>query len=220
MKKFLLNIWYTILFQFDNHRDEIPDWWYEDKPFEDQPQWMQRVAVAKDVIAQINISKYKAKSGSYVKTVRINNKLYDSDDIKNSPAQELDIKKSINDSVERCTVCALGACIISISKFKNTLKWGEVLHHSNFTSEKSTVLKMLIGVFTPYQLAMIETAFEGSYNQTCSDRVGKILGVYNLSSDDEWNCKRLYNDDYYGSDDSRLQRIMQNIIDNKGEFKP
>jgi len=50
MKKFLLNIWYTILYQFDQHRNEIPVWWYEDKPFAEQPEWMQRMSVAKDVI--------------------------------------------------------------------------------------------------------------------------------------------------------------------------
>ena len=218
MKKFLLNIWYTILYQFDQHKGDIPQWWYEQKPFDQRPDFSKRVAVAKDVIAQIELAKYRAKKGSYIRYASFkNDSVFDRTSGNVSRVNELDAKSSF-DNLENCKVCAIGACILSITRFKNKLKWGELLDHDNFDKSGTRVMLMLSEIFQPYQLGMLEAAFEGSYNCTTSDRVAKRLGIESLSTEDDEACSRFY--DLYDSSEERLKTIMQNIIDNNGTFKP
>lgn len=158
MKKYLLNIWYTILYQFEQHRGNIPEWWYSNKPFEQYPAWMQRVAVAKDVIQQLNIGKYMARKGSYVRNVKIKKRNYDTPYDLRSADEDTDIKSTF-EKLDNCQVCALGACLISITRFKNKLKWSNVLEYDNYYNSQSPLLKMLTSVFSPYQISMIECAF-------------------------------------------------------------
>ena len=216
MKKFFLNIWYNILFQFDNHRDSIPvEWIEEHKEFNQYPEWIQRVHVAKDVIEQLNNSVYKASKGNYISKVNLNTASFYHTDSETTAVPDIDVKTTI-DKLKSCNVCAMGACILSITKFKNKLKWRTLLAHKNFT-EYSPVIEMLQSLFSPYQLALIEAAFEGRYNDSFTDRVAKTLGVRRLSDEDELKCRKF---NYLNTDFDNLRLIMQNIIDNKGTFKP
>lgn len=215
MKKFILNIWYTVLYQFDQHKNEIPDWWYDDKPFDSLPVHIQRIKVAKDVIAQLECNKYRPAKGNYVRYI------YDKEgDSLTFSSKDI---KSTFEEIKSCEVCALGACLMSTTKFKNKLKFYDI-DHGEFERSGSKVQELLLTIFTPFQIALIEGAFESGYRYTSSTRVAKHLD-YDLRVSNEDISEELdqrvtafyhrYNTSY-----ERLEAIMENIIDNKGEFKP
>jgi len=206
MKKFLLNIWYTILYQFDKHRYEIPDWWYSDKPFDEIPIHLQRVRVAQDVIAQLSIARYKAVKGAYINRLCTHAESHE------------DVKDNF-EKIHSCEVCGLGACLLSIVKYKNTLRFYDLYHASNEGNfSHNWYIKNLLSLFSPSQLFLIELAFEKSSRIMFMARSYDHFIDQHVSPQDKgsafvfgWK---------YGEDKDRLIAIMQNIIDNAGTFKP
>src|SRR5437868_518082 len=74
----------------------------------------QRVAIAKDVIAQVKVKRYKPSGGAYI--------------ILEGGNEHLDkepIQENIN-KLKECEVCAIGSAILSIAKYKNTIRFNEV----------------------------------------------------------------------------------------------
>lgn len=158
----------------------------------------QRVIIARDVIAQVIGKKYKPSTGSYLTLV-------------NTFYNHWSVQEHI-DEIE-CVCCALGACLISTTKFKNKLKF----HDVDALCSNSDSWKLLRGIFSPKQMNMIEYAFEVSHN---GSRVGEdSFGEYNKHDYDERvKCVDFGRSFDYESD--RLIAIMKNIIKNKGTFKP
>lgn len=206
MKRFILNIWYTILFRFDQHRNKIPDWWFDNKNFDDLPNSLQRIRIARDVIAQLNVGKYRARSGSYIS--------YLSTDAHSSE----DVKENF-DKIAFCRVCLLGACLLSITKFKNTLNFGHLraAEEGWGTTFRDNALfrNLLLSVFDPVTMAYIEIAFEES--NSCII-IGK--NILKATTDYESEERAMKFGRKYTTDLARMEAIMQNIIDNRGEFKP
>lgn len=210
MKKFLLNIWYTILYQFEQHRVEISAWWYDTQSFESLPANLQRIRVAKDVIAQVRLEKYKANRGAYISQLRTNNNVENQDDVKKN-----------FDKIKSCEVCALGACLLSTVKFKNTLQF-QVLRQADEDGDfgyNKQIQNLLSSLFSPVQLLLIEMAFEKSTSiGFFAEKVDNTGSLYDI----DWRIK----DDAvtfgykYNSHHDRLIAIMENIIDNNGTFKP
>lgn len=203
MKQFILNLWYSILYQFNQHKNEIPAWWYQQKEFDLQPDWVKRVTIAQDVIAQINTKRYLPKHGRYVS----------SDSLQENKLTFGSIKENF-DKINNCQVCGIGACFLSIVKYKNNVNFEEI--ESSFLQfvRNDKFREILLNVFPLVQLKLIEHAFECGINTT-----------YNRYSDvvePDWNLKeqaRCFGIRYADESD-RLVAIMKNIIINRGDFNP
>lgn len=191
-----------------------------------------RVAIAKDVLMQIKRGKYIAGTGSYITNVKVEGVRGNAEGyfgkIKSQPIKENFAK------IQECTVCAMGACLMSITKFENKLDFGEVGSGvSAINNEK--VKELFSSLFEPLQLLLIERAFEG-------DSGGTLVAeqLFNLDECDSdirkqvIKCEKFYqrfteNEDKLSdyelteqrekNDELRLTAIMENIIRNKGTFK-
>jgi hypothetical protein len=124
--------------------------------FNKLPRKEQVVLIAKDVISQIKRSKYKPKEESY-----ITNTILD---------EGIDKESSIHenfDKIEQCTVCALGAMFLSSCHLKNNITFKQARINNNIYSSigdfttNCEVKRLFKSTFSPYQLLLIETAFEG-----------------------------------------------------------
>lgn len=207
MKRFILKLWYDVLYQFEQHRKNIPDWYYEGKSFEQLPIHLQRIAIAKDVIEQLKNKIYKAEQGRYIRYLRTNDGHYPLAEGKYwyTPA------KSIIENIDTCEVCALGSCLLSTVKFKNHLMIDDISRF-NFN-----VRNLLLSLFSEKQLFLIEKAFE-------SDLAGTFISQDYLENEGliksrEISAAKRFRDQY-DYEQERLIAIMENIIANKGEFKP
>lgn len=172
------------------------------------------ILVAEDVIAQIESNKYSPYTGVYV-TI-------------NDNTRTGDIKDSF-DTIEECKVCALGATIMSATHLGNKLTFYDISMGgkdcAKINDGKTPALDTLLtSIFTPHQLLLIETAFEG-YSYNLSDYFDysqmsngtRYAHRFNISLTKE-ECIKC--NDYYKryTNEGRLIAIMQNIIANEGEF--
>lgn len=164
------------------------------------PGWEQRVIVAEDVIEQIKVGRYRAGRGSYLYVNALN------------VGREDDVKDNF-DQISGCRVCALGACLMSITHFKNKLKFNEVTE-MEIRSKDSASRELMKGFFSGAQWYLIEKAFERGGNAPVGKAMVTIPGlVFGVKHAVRFG-------DNYWDDDTRLVAIMQNIIDNEGVFKP
>lgn len=181
------------------------------KPFSKLSKADQRIAIAKDVILSLRRGQYIAETGRYVNLDEIEIKK-DAFDVHYDT--KLDIQKTLN-KVKMCPVCALGACILSLTRFKNKLKWGDV-GMNGAAMDSPRTKKLFSSLFSPEQLLLIESAFEG-YNPG-SDRIADQLFDFNDLTDEQISKVEEFRYRYDEPND-RLVAIMKNIIKNKGIFK-
>lgn len=173
------------------------------------PKDKKRVMIAKDVLRQLKSGKLVANTGSYVGISH-----YRLEDAGIEDPHTADIRSNYS-KIDSCTVCALGACLMSATKFGNILDFGDVGGRLRSISNEK-VKKLFSKIFTPKQLLLVEVAFEG--NSWGADRYGRdVLGA-DLSYDEAEACDNFYC--RYKKDGNRLRGIMKNIIKNKGEFIP
>lgn len=160
------------------------------------------VFIAKDVIRQINTHKITARSGAYIESKTLPKGIW-----------EKDIKANYS-RIQNCTVCAMGACVLAITKQVNKLKFEDI--NMNFTRYSANPLrKMLSSVFSPTQLFLIEQAFEGT--DSSNDRVGRYMGAkLTYTQIDKCNLYKYK----FQDQNERLKEIMKNIITNNGKFIP
>jgi len=168
------------------------------KQFKQLTKAEQRVAVAKDVLAQIKQERYVAKTSVYVELSRSNEDL-----------EEKPVKENIH-KIKKCKVCAIGSTILSIAKFKNTIDFDDVTN-GGFSQRADSLLGT---VFGKKQLALMEACFES----LGSHPYARNTYNYTLPLEDRTKCINFYQD--YRSQTDRLQAIMRNIIKNEGVFKP
>lgn len=153
-----------------------------------------RVALAKDAIRQIKANILFPKGGNYTRIIRSG--LW-SEEFMQSSFQDRLVNKEIE-----CECCAKGALICSFVGFENE---ASVIDIGSINEEQ--IRDKLKGVFSPRQLHMIEFAFEGREIMyfVYSSEIGRRLGSYF---------------DHYDDPSERLIAILENIIKNKGTFKP
>lgn len=181
------------------------------KPFSKLSKSEKRVVIAKDVIQQIKVGKYLAETGGYIDGIFFKKQ----DKMDSSKMEDMDIKKNFG-KIRQCTVCAMGACLMSITKFQNKLTFGDV--GSGVSDMSNTkVTKLFKSLFSDIQLHLIEKAFEGTDTVTLSSELFG-LDEDNFSEQVERCDRNFYSE--YGTDSERLIAIMRNIIKNKGTFKP
>ncbi len=174
------------------------------------------VAVAKDVLKQINSLKVKTGNGYVVPNNLV---------IPGVDCDKDDLQKHVDTVQKKCTVCALGACIMSKARLYDNVLMNKVFDTNSFDgslsigySDINSIKDMLTSVFSNLQMGMIESAFE-----KCQ------TGTGNHRDDDwsDWSTKEQEQIDRaikfgkkYRSDRKRLAAIMRNIVRNKGVFTP
>jgi len=165
-----------------------------------------RVALAKDVILQIKAKRFTVKHGVWLE---LDND-YFSD--YGREYRNISIKEEFNKNKEiTCNGCAVGSLMLSATLFNNKTT-AKDLYDEDFFNNIRRGEKMPNGlntIFSREQLIKIELAFEGG--------TGGFTAEY-TSSDDYAKCINFYN--RYAIAENRLIAIMNNIIKNKGEFKP
>lgn len=172
---------------------------YTVEEFNALPKDKQKVIIAKDVIAQLNANKYVASKGNWIKALVGHN-----------------LEGSVRDNfdeIESCTVCALGACLLSAVKYKNELEFSD-LNNNSFT-QNSKVANLFTSIFTPSELKIIEGAFEGGNN--AYTKMSFKVTAPKTTGEELTKFHKFYNS--YENDDQRLRALMQGIIDNNGEVK-
>lgn len=172
-----------------------------------------RIAIAKDVIERIRIGQFFPEQGIFCEMGGLSlpsnlNRVGLGFDKENKPIFITEVCDIVNAN-KTCSVCAKGGLFMSLIGYVDNFKIDD-LHYGARSSVdlKNKEMKTLSRIFSPKQLSMIETAFEGttySWNLILSD-------------DERRKCGDLY--DLYDEDDSRLIGICENIINNKGVFKP
>ena len=160
-----------------------------------------KILIAKDVLANIKSKKYIASHGNYF------NNLYE---LSLNIGKNNDIQENF-DKIENCECCALGACLISSTKYQNKLTFDD-LGYGSSTSNSWLQLK---SIFTPREMAIIESCFEGFDTNAC--RVATDKFYYELDSNTGIKCQDFHDD--YIDDEERLVAICKNIIKNKGFIK-
>jgi len=150
----------------------------------------QVIAIATDVIAQID------HLGAIVQGRYCHGDI-DSVHLNKNPQEVID------DIAKRCAVCALGACFLSSIRLYDKITMPELTKYSEYRKIYmfGCDLKLhLAQFFTPDQICLIEAAFEW-------------FEVSAMKPAHEFGRR-------YPDGRTRLKAIMQNIIDNDGEFKP
>lgn len=151
-----------------------------------------RVAVAKDVIAQLNRGKLTATTGLYFKAKSCNKDF----------TGEVELQKVLK-HIPKCEVCAKGALFVGMinkyNDFKLNLKYDYGNDEINDEVNDSLYPKLKT-LFSGKQLRLIEAYFEG-WNKF------DIENTHNFYEKNP-NAKK------------RMILIMENIIKNNGTFKP
>jgi len=193
----------------------------KNKKFAKASKARKRIMIAEDVIAQLNAKNI---------TLESDNCYMDSqDDISTKGLDGLKTKDGYCDvqlqdllpAMGACNVCALGGVFYSVIAIDNKFKLNTRVYVDGEidvelgSGEMRTRLKK---VFTPYQMGLIETAFEGSCYMHSHD-----IKVNDLSArkQGEWyRAIGLRDSIGGGGDDKTMRIIMKNIIENEGTFKP
>jgi len=171
-----------------------------------------RVAIAKDVLAQIRQDKIVCAEGTYFDAP---NKRHS--DLCNSirtsePDTEL---RDVLKNFPSCQVCARGAIFLSALKVFNNFAVQDIPHwktRSVAPIDTESVFKVGRRFFTTRQIAAIELAFEGD-----SDYLSAHEQDF-LSDKEKEACELFYNS-RQGAE-NRMVDIMKNIVKNKGKFIP
>lgn len=163
-----------------------------------------RVAIAKDVLLQLDAEKYRANSGSYIL-------LDESIEVpENTETQICEI------DMPNCETCARGAMFLSSIRLFNGINFAELTDDGGVLEGGTAIDRINVPdnedyeekFFSRKQIEMIETVFE-------TDKIG--IDNDGLSETTIVAC-RLYARELGNKDDVRLRSIMNNIIKNKGEF--
>jgi hypothetical protein len=139
----------------------------------------QRVAIAKDVLAQIEAKKLMAKRGTYVSV--------EPEDI-TKEFKDTDQVRDLFAASKKCQACAVGSLFMSAVGLhdKLTINQAPLYLSGRFGVGHSGCYGYLTMFFSEKQLEMMETIFEGTS----------------------------------GSATARLKSLMENVIENNGQFVP
>lgn len=198
------------------------------------------VKVAKDVIAQLNSGAIQGQCGIYVgdevqtaledtvdtfseKALDKLQKMAEEEfgagvnidaDYFNLESVEVDLRKVVREAVKPhsgCQVCGIGSIFVSKVRMADNTKVTVMTSEIDETLCPGSDIfdSQLFQVFSPAQLDMIESAFE---MHECTN--------YGTDYADPKIVRSVLFGQRYNDDSDRLQAIMENIIENKGTFKP
>lgn len=176
----------------------------------------QRIAIAKDVILQLELGKFEASSGTYFELVA-KSELYDGDDL----------QKVIENRTESCSVCAIGAVFASKVRLGNNVlieDWD--INDKDLSMTSCDLLEATENIFSEKQMRLMEFAFENS--DINDEFVASYLDLDDFDSEELYEeayyelvrinkaCRSFY--DLYEEDSDRMKAIMKNVIENSGTF--
>ena len=157
------------------------------------------VAIAKDVLAQLHAKRIVAKQGIYIGPGRLG-KYDDCDEVPEVPLEEIAERK--------CKCCAVGAAMLSFSRLFNRI----LVNPWDIDPDRDTLSE----AFSWRTIALMEVAFEHcleAHSEAQCDR-GEDIRI----SENDLEAARGFGK--HASQETLLQSIMQNVIENDGEFKP
>ena len=173
------------------------------------------VAVAKDILLQLNQKVYKPCRGSYISGLR-------------SSIESGSIKDNF-DKIETCQVCAIGSFLLSSTHLYNKLDFEDLSHMYITLDELSNIkiINLLSSIFDDKTLFLIEECFESDYHFEYGynrfeqpDRYSvdiKNFDIANLTEYEIEQCQDFY--EKHGNNSLLvLKAICNNIIDNNGQF--
>jgi hypothetical protein len=153
-----------------------------------------RVAVAKDVIAQMTAKAYQPGSGYVFMEFK-----------EPLPQGATDLREVLGLPTARCEVCARGALLLSKARLYNAVPLKTIRSSQHVCCGQWFTESALADVFSAETLMLVEAAYEQCYHFAA-------------------NLKERYAASQFGSqyrdDTERMVAIMENIIANGGEFKP
>jgi hypothetical protein len=159
-----------------------------------------RIAVAKDVLAQVAARVLEPSEGKWLElrkslvSMGFNTGNYYREELK----LETDLQALLGVPGEKCNACGVGAAFMSMARLGDRAKVTDDLYES------------LEQVFTPPQIQLIEYAFEqGRYGNPveagCTHSLVERAAKFGRG---------------HRSAKKRMVEIFRNIVRNKGEFKP
>jgi hypothetical protein len=167
------------------------------------PDNIKRVHIAEDVIKQINLGKFLPQTGHIVQNKDLNTFLC-------SLSEPISLKDILPDY--NCTVCAKGAMFLSDVLARNNY-YADMLGIGDSDCERK------LDYISKKQLHMIEAAFECRVRYFHKDLKKKNLISYSVNPNKLGNsCVKFGLK--YEIPNARLIAIMENIIENEGEFRP
>ena len=190
------------------------------KEFTEASVEMKRVIIAKDVIKQIIANKFKAETGKYMRFTYDGISMFPDSIFRNlveiKGRKECELQEIIQDENIKCRVCALGSCFLSLINLNDNYKLNEDISYilSGVERTQHEIAKVLSPYFSISQLRLMENTFEAN------DLPGYIRHDCIELNGIELTDKAMNFGSVYIKDNDRLIAIMQNIIDNNGEFKP
>lgn len=164
--------------------------------FDKLPKAKQRVLIAQDVIDRIKLGQIEPVEGDTVVVIGEVGIGADS------------LKKTLEKDSVKCHTCALGGMFVSYIGINNqcTVSEARAITSHKLIKGINTVFK---DIFGEHQLSLIEAAFEGmSFHWHDEFITAKKIDL----------CEKFHGK--YKDPSTRLVAICQNIIKNKGEFKP
>lgn len=199
-----------------------------------------RVVVAKDVITSLNAKRLKAKANIYLNAWPKYDRMEAFKGLRSysdewyaraASFSESDAQTALLNQQLSCEACAIGSVFVCAVERMDRLTVDE------FKSLRQAGIREYLGdLFSPEQLDLMETAFERTteYVQSRRYNPGKYSdSVYDPSEDaaaeldqavdfgNNFAREGYADDDEVDFDaDGCMRAIMQNIIDNAGEFKP
>lgn len=166
--------------------------------FENASPEEKRVIIAQDVIDRLNADLLIANPGSMMKGVSL-------------MGEELNWADSFKTYINRksCKVCAKGALFCSVIGRVNKISIDDAVSATEGNHYDDAAHMKLRELFTLEQLDLIETAFEGT----------SYIGEHTQITSEESEIARTYFYKFIIARE-RMIAICENIIENKGEFKP
>lgn len=168
-----------------------------------------RVKIAKDVVKQLEDKKLRAESGTYF---ALSGK---GENLKNCLLQKVEDPNLAQVTMStKCTVCGIGA--LFVAAIEND---GSVELQKGFTDYhigQREIHNQLKPYFTAKQLKLIEAFFERDLGFSHGRYFGGDYGT-NSETINEFQKHEIVRE---RSAQKRLAMIMENIIENDGEFKP
>jgi hypothetical protein len=165
----------------------------QNKAFHRMSKKNQRIAIAKDVLAQLRLKKYRATPGDYFSSTEVYDAI-DEFEVNHDFEVHADLQEVLLEKSPVCNVCALGSAAVSLCRLGDEADIHDV-------SSPHALLHEIFGD----QIHLMESAFEGDTVDGGWDELPK-------------EAIRFY--ERYPDDTKRLAAIFRNIIRNEGTFKP
>ena len=180
----------------------------KNKFFDSMTKEQRAVAIAKDVLKQLQAEMIVATQGEYIRLDDDDAEAFWEDGLALIPLEDI--------AEVQCNCCAIGASMLSFSRLFNRITIGSAQAHSINGDRKP-----LAGAFSWRTIALMEIAFErstGGFLASCKIDSGEDIDVSHVDVLDA--VEFAASDSEEVDEEAILRAIMQNIVDNEGEFKP